>query len=344
MTTFAAAMERRHRTQIFEKILLEDAERLRSLPKPAPVKSTVTASSPSPQRRDQSLAECRQQAARAARHGDFETAAELFDRAIRLSQGSEMPMASIFELHLCQADALRRGQRFEPAQEVLNRAAALLQSGMRASLIPQHIDLLRARATLAGSVGDMAGAEANLVEAINLCEQDEMDAPRLCRLYRELAKVYSASGHYGDAIQVILEGIGLLEGESGPQPAEKMALLQMLACITHRQGSCNAAANHLLEAYRIAEEADRQDDMAHLEAILGTLYAQHGEDEAAREWLVAAIQRLEACPGEREWMIALLHASLAQVETRLGLEQASDTFTRAVELQLQYLSSATSSN
>lgn len=331
-------MERRHRTQIFEKILLDDADRLRSLPKPAPVKAATPASSPAVGRRDQSLAECRQQANRAAHHGDFETAAEMFDRAIRFAQGAETPLASLFELHLCQADALRRGSRFDAAREVLQRADLLLQSGLAQSLVPQRIDLLRAQAALCGSIGDMAMAERHLVEAINLCESDELDAPRLCRLYRELAKVYSASAHYSEAIQVILEGINLLDSDSGPQPAEKMALLQMLACITHRQGACNAAANHLLEAYRIAEEADRQDDMANLEAILGTLYAQHGEDQTAREWLLAAIQRQEARPGNHGWMVALLHASLAQVETRLGLEEASATFNKAVELQLGYLS------
>jgi len=344
MSSFAAAMERRHRTQIFEKILLDDADRMKSLPRPAPVKAASPAVSPSLMRRDQTLSECRQQATRAARHGDFETAADLFERATRLAQGSETPMASVFELHLCHVDALRRADRYDAAVEVLNRAAALLQSGIAGSLIPQHVDLLRTRAALAGSIGDMAAAERNLVEAINLCESDEVDPTRLCRLYRELAKVYTSIGHFGDAIQVIVEGIGLLEGESGPQPAEKMALLQMLACITHRQGACNAAANHLLEAYRIAEEADRQDDMASLEAILGTLYAQHGEDEAAREWLVAAIQRNEARSGHHDWMIALLHASLAQVETRLGLESASETFTRAVELQLRHLSGGSQCN
>jgi tetratricopeptide (TPR) repeat protein len=331
-------MERRHRTQIFEKILLDDADRLRNLPKPAPVKAATPASSPSLMRRDQSLAECRLQAARAARHGDLESAAELFERAIQLAQGAETPLASLFELYLAQADVLRRGERFEAAVEVLHRASALLQSGVAGSLIPQRIDLLRAHAALAGSAGDKGSAERNLVEAINLCETGEIDPARLCRLYRDLAKVYNASGHYSEAIQVILEGINLLEGEACHQPAEKMALLQLLACITHRQGSCNAAVNHLLEAYRIAEEADRQDEMATLEAILGTLYAQHGEDQTARDWLLAGIQRQEARPGNHDWMIALLHASLAQVETRLGLESADATFRRAVELQLSWLS------
>lgn len=344
MPSFAAAMERRHRTQIFEKILLDDGERSRTMPKPAPVKAAAPVHSPAPQRRDQSLAECRHHAARAAKHGDYETAAELFDRAIGLTQGTETPLASVFDLHLCLADALRRGGRFDFAHEVLNRTGALLQAGIAASLVPQRVELLRARAALASSYGDMAAAEQNLIEAINLCEQLEADAPRLCRLYRELAKVYSASEHYAEAIQVVLEGLGLLEGGAGPHPAERMALLQMLASITHRQGACSAAANHLLEAYQIAEEADRQDDMANLESILGTLYAQHGEDQAAREWLLAAIQRLSARPGDRDWMLALLYASLAQVETRLGLEEATETFNRAVDLQLSHLSSGTSCN
>jgi len=153
----------------------------KSLPKPAPVKASVSAVSPSLVRRDQSLAECRQQAIRAARHGDFETAAELFERASRMSQGSEMPTASIFELHLCHVDALRKAERFDAAAEVLNRAAALLDTGIAGSLIPQRVDLLRAHAALAGALGDTATAERNLVEAINLCESNELDPTRLCR-------------------------------------------------------------------------------------------------------------------------------------------------------------------
>ena len=333
-------MERRHRTQIFEKILLDDADRLRSLPKPAPLKMASPAASPALVRRDQSLAECRQQANRAARHGDYESAAELFDRAIRMATGADTPLASLFELHLGHADALRRGRNVDAALEVLQRAGNLLAGGMAGSLIPQRIDLLRAHGALCRSVGDMANAERNLLEAIHLCETDEYDAPRLCRLYRDLAKVYLASGHHKIAVEVIVDGITLLDGDTGPHPAEKMALLQMLACITHRDGACNAAANHLLEAYRIAEEADRQDDMANLEAILGTLYAQHGEDLTARDWLIAAIRRQEAGSGHHGWMVALLHASLAQVETRLGLQEANATFNRAVELQLNWLNGA----
>jgi hypothetical protein len=80
--------------------------------------------------------------------------------------------------------------------------------------------------------------------------------------------------------------------------------------------------------------------MANLEAILGTLYAQHGEDLTARDWLIAAIRRQEAGSGNHGWMVALLHASLAQVETRLGLQEANATFNRAVELQLNWLNGA----
>lgn len=344
MSNFAAAMERRHRTQIFEKILLEDSDSTRRPAKAAAPAVAAPANSPLPHRRDLSLAECRQQAGRALRHGDFELAAELFASAIALIEDSGIPMVSVFELHLSQADALRRMKSFAEALRVLGRAEDLINSGHQVALLPQRVELLQARAAVAVSLGDPAGAETDLVEAVNLCEKDERDPVRLCRIYRDLAKVYSASGHDSDAIGVILDGLGLLEGEASSCPQERMAMLQLLASITHRQGACDAAASHLLEAYRVAEEANRQDDMAQLEAILGTLYAQHGDDEAARQWLVAAIGRLEACAVEHGCMVALLYTSLAQVQTRLGLEQASETFTRAVDLQLRFLNGASACN
>jgi tetratricopeptide (TPR) repeat protein len=336
MSSFAAAMERRHRTQIFEKILLESPERLPHSPKPATVASSAAPVSPLLPVGRLSLQESRSQAVRAMRHGDFEAAVALIASTLAAGGVSDLPAASIFELRILQAEALRRAERSAEALEVLDEAETLLQGGVQVAWLPQQVDLLQARAAVSVSLGDLTRAEAELVEAVNRCERDERNASRLCRLYRDLANVYLASGHESDAIGIIVDGLALLERESVVNPGEKMALLQLLAGITHQQGACTAAASHLLDAYRVAQEADRQDEMAHLEAILGTLYAQHGDDEAARQWLTAAVARLEACGGEPGCRLALLYTSLAQVETRLGLEEAAETFNRAVALQLRF--------
>ena len=282
----------------------------------------------------------RLKAERAAQHGDHATAAQEFERALRVAlRNSASNPIGLIELHLAHASNLQRCGDYEKAEEALDRAQAVLDAGASISMNDQQVKIEAARGLLAYVLRNTEVAEAHYVRAINLYEEAcSVDPVRLAQLRSELGGVYSQASFFDNALEIVLEAVAALESSAETFPEENMRLFKQLANIAFRKEEPNAAVNHLLEAYRHAQEVDCPTEMIELEVTLATVYTQHGEFETARQWYEAAISRQEDMESTAKWPLSLLYASLALVQSRTEKEEAAgDCFSRSLDLQLSHL-------
>ncbi len=332
-------IERQHRTAILDRILNEDRDRSRLAERKRPARPLLNGSTSAPIPSGTDLQECRSRADRARKHGDFETAAQELDKAVRLANhtGSSNP-AELIRLHLHLGSVLQQHGDCDAAEESFRKAEDLINGGFGPSLALERVDLDSHRALLAIAQGDPVTAERHLIDAINAYENDcEPEAARLTRLYLDLGTVYTEAEHFDKAMEIVLEGLAYLEESSDESPLEKMRMFQLLASIAFKKGELEATVRHLLEAYRFAQQIDSQQGMVELEATLATVYTQHAHYETAAQWYETAIRRQQATNASARWPVSLLTANLAQVQAQFDEPQATQTFTESVDLMLSYL-------
>jgi len=328
-------MERRHRAQIFAKIL--SAEDSDSFLRPA----REPLSTPSPPASGHpisvlpgSFAPQRALAARLSNLGDHASAAELLRQALRAAEAGTPDPVLLFGLHLGLAEALRESGRPDEARDVLDRAADLVRLLSPTGSALLQAELGQARAAVACRLQDLATAEQHLLDAMEQAETLASAEARLCALHADLGQLYVLAGHPEDGTRTLLEGLALAETRPESLGTERIRLLKLLAGVSHQLGAPDVSISHLLEAYEVARTWNFQDEMAQLEAVLGTLYAESGQFQTAHDWLATAIQRTQQQPSADGRVVALLRVVLAQIEAVLGFPRATDTYRGAVALQL----------
>ncbi len=327
-------LDREHRSRIFDKILkdIEEGNNGKRL-QPREIGKTADVIP------DQ-VESLRLKAERAARHGDHATAAQEFERALQIAaRNSGSNPVGLIELYLAHVANLQQCGDYEKAGEALDRAQAVVDTGASISLSEQQVRIKAARGMLAFLLGDIEASEGHYVKALNLYEEAcTVDAVRLAQLRSELGGVYSQAGLYDNALEIVLEAVAALEACSEPAPEDNMRLFKQLANIAFRKEESNAAVNHLLEAYRFAQEVDSPTELIELEVTLATVYTQHGEYDTAREWYQAAISHQEKMEITARWPLSLLYSSLALVQSCTEQNaEAVDCFARSLDLQLSHL-------
>ena len=326
-------LEREHRSKIFEKILkdMEEDRAARRSSKRNPKSLEVA---------PDELDSIRLKAERAAQHGDHATAAQEFERALKVAiRNSAANPIGLIELHLAHGANLQRCGDYPRAKEAFNRAQTIFESGASLSMNEQQVRIEEARGSLAFVSGDLNDATKHYLKAIQIYQEKcTVDMVRLAKLRSELGASYANSGDYDEALETVLEAVDAIESATQPSPENSMRLFKQLANIAFRKDEPNAAVNHLLEAYRHAQLADSPAEMIELEVTLATVYTQHGEYETACQWYEAAISRQESMDSKARWPLSLLYASLAVVQS-LNHEEgvAGDCFSRSLDLQLSHL-------
>ncbi len=328
-------LEREHRSRIFEKILkdMEDQSNGVKKQKPAEPKKELRIG-------PDELNSIRIKAERAAKHGDHATAAQEFERALKVAVlNSSSNSIGLIELHLAHGANLQRCGEFAKAKEAFDKAQEVLEAGASISMSEQQVKIEAARGLLSFVLDDYQSAEAHYEKAIQVYENSCTVKPvRLAQLRSELGSVYAQISQYDKALEVVLEAVAVLEQAPDSTALENMRLFKQLANITFRKDEPNAAVNHLLEAYRHAQQVECPTEMVELEVTLATVYTQHGEFETAKQWYEAAISRQEKMENSARWPLSLLYSSLALVQSYTEESQSAvDCFSRSLDLQLSHL-------
>ncbi len=330
-------LEREHRSRIFEKIL-KDMEESTATKRATPGQVAAAL-----EKAPDELNTIRLKAERAAQHGDHATAAQEFERALRLAAHySGSNPIGLIELHLAHAANLEFCGDFKGAGKALDLAQGVLDSGASISMLDQQVRIEEARGFLCFITEDTSGAETHYTKAVEFFERSGVNDPiRLAQLRSELGAVYTQVGLFDKALGVVVEAVANLETAPGETSEQSMRLFKQLANIAFRKSEPNAAVNHLLEAYRHAQLVDCPTEMIELEVTLATVYTQHGEYETARQWYEAAILRHEKLDTTARWPLSLLYSSLALVQARNEETEASiDCFAKSLDLQLTHLAVA----
>lgn len=332
-------MERTSRTRIFETILKEDpgsSAAPRPRPAPLPPAAAAEAAAPPP------LAEfeaARERGRRAEDHGDFQTAAAEYLRAIVAAGAPHVTLIDRIDLFLSLGRCQQQREHFSEARLAFQHAQHVIQAAASpASMACEQVEVDSHLGSLEFALGDVRKAEAHLISAINRYEETcKVDPKRLSRLYVTLASIYTETSLLDSAMEVALKGLSYLEDCAEPVEGEKMRMFQVLATICCKKEDGEAAVRHLLEAYRYAGLAGSQQDLIELEVLLATVYAQYGQDREACAWCEAAIQRQEVTRERAEWPLSLLYLCLGQLQARSAPETSVLTLHRSLDLQLSHL-------
>ena len=340
-------MERTTRSRIFETIL-KDSSNGAAAPKPRPappsmvVPATVApapapspGAAPSPNEFELS----RDRARRAEDHGDHQTAASEYLRAIVTGGGPQVSQMERIDLFLSLGRCQQRRQRFAEARLALQHAQQVIDaSDAPAQLNCQQVEVDAYIGSLEFAQGDVSKAEAHLISAINRYEEScIVDPKRLARLYVTLSSIYTEASLYGNAMELALKGLTFLAQCTEDVNWEKMRMYQLLATIACKKSEKETAVGHLLDAYHFAGLLASQQDLIELEVLLATVYAHYGQDREACAWCEAAIRRQEVTGEQAEWPLSLLYLCLGQLQARSAPEMAAPTFHRSLDLQLSHL-------
>lgn len=335
-------LEREHRSRIFEKILKDMEDESNGVKKAKPQQTKKPAGI-----EPDELNSIRIKAERAAKHGDHATAAQEFERALKVAiLNSSSNAIGLIELHLAHGANLQRCGEFAKAKEAFDKAQDVLEEGASISMSEQQVKIEAARGLLSFVLEDYQSAEGHYTKAIETYETScTVKAVKLAKLRSDLGSVFAQTSQFDKALEIVLEAIAVLEHAPESTAEENMRLFKQLANITFRKNEPNAAVNHLLEAYRHAQQVDCPTEMVELEVTLATVYTQHGEFETAKQWYEAAISRQEKMENSARWPLSLLYSSLALVQSYMDESQSAvDCFSRSLDLQLSHLAVQTPAN
>ncbi|RFC42982.1 MAG: Tetratricopeptide (TPR) repeat [Verrucomicrobia bacterium] len=334
-------MDRFSRSRIFETILRDDPSAVadcgtRSLPFAV---SELASAEPTLISPFTEFEMARKSGLRAEAHGDFQTAVEDYLRAIMTGELLQVPQGDWIDLILSLGRCQQRRMHFSEARTALQHAQNLItDSRFPEALTRQQVEVEALTASLEFAQGDLRQAEAHLIAAIKCGEQScQVDPKRLARLYVAQASIYTEAGLLDSGMESALKGLSFLEERTEDVNWEKMRMFQLLATIACQKGERDAAAGHLLEAYRFAGLLASQQDLIELEVLLGTLYSRYGREREACVCYEAAIRRQEITLERAEWPLNLLYLCLGQLQSRVMPEQAIDTLHRSLDLQLAHL-------
>ena len=333
-------MNRISRSRIFETILRDDANPIAnsgSRSQPFPVGEMASVAPPMTSSSEFDAA--RKAGQRAEAHGDFQTAAEEYLRALRAGEWLQVPQGDWIDLLLSLGRCQQRRMHFSEAQAALRHAQQLINgSRFPESLTRQQVEVEALMASLEFAQGDLRQGEAHLISAIRYGEQSCLvDPKRLAHLYVAQASICVEAGLLDRGMESALKGLSFLEERKEDVNREKMRMFQLLATIACQKGERDATAGHLLEAYRFAGLIDSQQDLIELEVLLGTLYSRYGKEREACLWYEAAIRRQEITMERAEWPLSLLYLCLGQLQSRSVPEKATETLHRSLDLQLAHL-------
>lgn len=350
-------MERQSRSRIFETILKEDSPAARAprpalaartgtprqSPPPAPAPAPAPAQQPAPAQPvlppGPEFDQARDRARRAEEHGDHQTAAAEYLRAIITSGAPHVTQLDRIDLYLSLGRCQQRRQRFPEARLALQHAQHVIDSSSApASLACEQVEVDAHLGSLEFAQGDVRKAENHLISAINRYEAScQIDPKRLSRLYVTLASIYTEAALLDHAMELALKGLSFLEVSPEDVNWEKMRMFQLLATISCRKDERESAVRHLLEAYRFAGLLASQQDLIELEVLLATVYSLYGQDREACAWYEAAIRRQELTGEQGQWPLSLLYLCLGQLQARCLTDTAPVTINRSLDLQLSHL-------
>lgn len=349
-------MERKTRSRIFETILKENLSQretsshgensgasLASNPRPSALASSgvspvhlAPASSGSAPSEYEAATE---RAQRAEQHGDYQTAATEYLRAIVSSGAPHVAQQDRVHLYLSLGRCQQRQQHFPEARLALQHAQHVIDASRDpATFQCEQVELDAHLGSLAFAEGDITEAEEHLISAINRYEQScTIDPKRLARLYTTLSSIYTEASFADHALDLALKGLSFLEQCTEEVNWEKMRMFQLLATIACKRADREAAVGYLLQAYHFAGLLSSQQDLVELEVLLATVYSQYEQDREACAWCEAAIRRQELTGQQAQWPLSLLYLCLGQLQARSLPEQAPGTFHRSLDLQLSHL-------
>lgn len=359
-------VERRRRSQIFDKILGEIEETSGGGPptppkppkrgfrksrpekpgpeKPEPPKEVVADSKPQlPQLPKppalSATAEYSQKKAaaeRASSAGDLRLAAHDFQQALELGARAGVDAAQLTRLQLEHADVLAKLSRNDDAKAALGRAEAMVHSVDGAAAHELRVLIDMQLGALALAMGEFSESERRHINAINRYEEHcTTDEVRLGRMYLDLGRVYFDADYIENAIEITLQAQHVFEGVKGDVRNELVAVYRQLAATSFKNGELESAVKHLLEAYRLATDASAANRriLTEIEITLATVYSHVGEYETAASWYTAAIEHQEQSNPRSKWPLSLLYANLALVQARGDLAPQSHCFNRSLDLQ-----------
>lgn len=333
-------MERTSRTRIFETILKEDpGSAAAQKPRPPQLHLSAAPVEHPPAAPLADFEAARERGRRAEDHGDYQTAAAEYLRAIVAAGAPHVTQTDRIDLFLSLGRCQQLRGHFAEARLAFQHAQQVIQAAPGpTSMACEQVEVDAHLGSLEFAQGDVRRAEAHLISAINRYEETcKVDPKRLARLYVTLASIYTETTLYTSAMEVALKGLSYLEECTEPVAGEKMRMFQLLATIACKREEGEAAVRHLLEAYRCAGLAGSQQDLIELEVLLATVYAQYGQDREACAWCEAAIKRQEVTGERAEWPLSLLYLCLGQLQARSGSDLAMQTLHRSLDLQLSHL-------
>lgn len=281
----------------------------------------------------------RQRAMRAEDHGDHQTAAAEYLRAILAGGAPGVNQADRINLYLSLGRCQQQRQHFPEARLALQHAQQVISSSSNPETLScEQVEVDAYLGSLEFAEGDVRKAEAHLIAAINRYESScQVNPKRLARLYITLSSIYTEASLLDNAMELALKGLSFLEQCVEEVNREKMRMFQLLATIACKKDEREFAVRYLLEAYRVAGLVASQQDLVELEVLLATVYSQYGQDREACAWCGAAIQRQEITGQGAKWPLSLLYLCLGQLQARSLPDESPQTFHRSLDLQLSHL-------
>lgn len=194
-------------------------------------------------------------AERARAAGDHRDAALLYHQALDLALKAGVDATQQTRLHIEHADVLSKLGRDDEASNALVRAESTLGEISGAAEHELRVSIDLQIGSQALNRGDFSEAERRHINAINRYEEHcSPNDARLGRMYLDLGRVYFDAGYNDNAIEITLNALNVFESSKHDVRGDLVTVYRQLAGIAFKKGELEAAVKHLLEAYRLATD------------------------------------------------------------------------------------------
>jgi tetratricopeptide (TPR) repeat protein len=261
------------------------------------------------------------------RQGDYETAREIFQKALEIIQQIGDRVGEADTLHQLATIDVNQGD-YETAREIFQKALEIKQQiGNRAG----EADTLHNLATIDLNQGDYETAREIFQKALEIKQQIEDRAGEASTLH-QLASIDLNQGDYETAREKfqsaleIMQQIGDRAGEAG--------ILHQLASIDLKQGDYETAREKFQSALEIMQQIGDRAGEAGILHQLASIDLKQGDYETAREKFQSALEIRQQI-GDRAGEALTLH-QLASIDLKQGdYETAREKFQSALEIRQQ---------
>lgn len=242
---------------------------------------------------------------------------------------------------------IREGRGDEAMQMAMGQVSEARQAHEdgEGSLLDLAVSLERL-GMVARELGDVGGAEAALLEALESAQKAEGDLVFLAGLRTNLATLLDFSQREADAVPLYEQAIADYEAMDPPDTEVAAQLRNNLAMIYKGLGKFSLAEQHYLRALEAleAEQGEASEPVAAVYNNLGGLYYTAGFAEQAKEMFTQGMKTRVELLGEQHPDVAQSHCNLATVFHELGdNDSAVEHFERSLDILERFLPEEASS-